>query len=524
MNKTYYPTPPSLISKMLAKVKYAGDISYVLEPSAGDGAIIEAFKGRYCCGTVHAIEIDNKLRAILRGKKINVVGKDFLSFSGPDKYDLIIANPPFDKCDKHLLKAIDIMYSGMIVFLLNAETIKNPYSNTRKLLARKLQELGADIEYVNHGFIDAERKTSVEIALVTIIIKREIEQDLFDGMSQAEPKNPDEIKQDYEITQKNSIKNLVADYNRVVKTGTETLLNFYKNHQHIGRYLKISVRGNDSHEYRSQQSLTQAMKINLNNMVCEMRKSYWRRSIKLDQIKSRLTDKKRDEFNVFLQQNENLDFTEDNIKTFILNLINNYEDILTEAVLEIFDKMTIRHAYSKDLHNKNVHYFNGWKTNKAFKVNKKVILPFYNGFQDWGGWRLDYKVRYALDDIDTVMNYFDGKSEYVKISTAIEEAFKAGESKKIKSTYFTTTVFKKGTAHLIFNSEDILRRFNVTACKGCNMLPQDYGKKKYEQSGKETQDIIDSFEDKATYDLNVTPDKNLFRTKKNLFQLKNAAL
>ena len=39
-------------------------------------------------------------------------------------------NPPFSEGDKHLLKAINIMKNGgQIVCILNAETIKNPYSN-----------------------------------------------------------------------------------------------------------------------------------------------------------------------------------------------------------------------------------------------------------------------------------------------------------------------------------------------------------------------------------------------------------
>ena len=25
---------------------------------------------------------------------------------------------------------------------------------------------------------------------------------------------------------------------------------------------------------------------------------------------------------------------------------------------------------------KNIHYYNGWKTNKAYKINNKIILPY----------------------------------------------------------------------------------------------------------------------------------------------------
>ena len=91
----------------------------------------------YRNANISAIEINKDLFAALRGKNIKVIDYDFLLFSGPDKFDLIIANPPFNEGDKHLLKAIDIMYRGEIVFLLNAETLKNPYSNSRKSLVKK---------------------------------------------------------------------------------------------------------------------------------------------------------------------------------------------------------------------------------------------------------------------------------------------------------------------------------------------------------------------------------------------------
>ncbi len=57
---------------------------------------------------------------------------------------------------------------GAIICLLNAETLKNPYTNERKDLQRKLTEYNAQVEFLQDSFIEAERKTSVEVALVKI--------------------------------------------------------------------------------------------------------------------------------------------------------------------------------------------------------------------------------------------------------------------------------------------------------------------------------------------------------------------
>ena len=49
-----------------------------------------------------------------------------------------------------------------------------------------------------------------------------------------------------------------------------------------------------------------------------------------------------------------------------------------------------------------------------------------------------------------------------------------GETKNIKTRYFTITVYKKGTFHLVFVSQEMLRRFNIYVAKKRNWLPSDY--------------------------------------------------
>ena len=125
--ENFYPTPDFLIDKMIEKVNFS-KVKYILEPSAGKGDIIKKLiKKTYHRIEVNAIEINSELQAVLRGEGYQVIDTDFLSHMGGEMYDLIIANPPFIEGEHHLLKAIDLMYNGQIVFLLNAETLKNPY-------------------------------------------------------------------------------------------------------------------------------------------------------------------------------------------------------------------------------------------------------------------------------------------------------------------------------------------------------------------------------------------------------------
>jgi len=286
MNKDFYPTPKHLATRMLEKIKF--EAKTFLDGQAGKGDLLDAIQERFDNRRIYtyAIEIDPNLRAILRGKRYKIIDSDFLLFAGPDKFDVIIGNPPFDEGDKHLLKAIDMMYSGQIVYIVNAETIRNPYTNTRKLLKKTLADLNAEIEFIKDAFMlpGTERKTPVEIALISIVIDRKVETDLFNDMEQAQDIDitEDIDKEDHEVATKNKIGDLVAEYNRVVNTGIETLVGFFKNYKIIGKY--IQLKDEDS-VYRSNSDLTTKMKDCVNDFVHDVRKDFWRKALNLDEIR-----------------------------------------------------------------------------------------------------------------------------------------------------------------------------------------------------------------------------------------------
>jgi len=515
-NKTFYPTPPGLAAKMVKKIKLGEDRhAYeltVLEPSAGAGDLIEAmnknrydrFYGNGTFRDISAIEIDPELQATLRGKSIKVIDSDFLAYSGADKFDLIIANPPFDEGDKHLIKAIDILYRGQIIFLLNAETIRNPYTNTRKLLVQKLEELKAEIEYIPGAFKDSDRPTGVEVALVNIIIDRKVEDDLFKGCDdKAEDPKP-EFEEKYEVSTGKRVAELVADYNRVVRVGTDTIIGYYKNYRTIGGYLGLNHKSDENKYCTTGNDITAKMQNQLNGLLRDVRKTYWDKALDLPEVRSRMTKAKLKEFQHQLEQQCNMDFTENNIRTFVLNLVEGYQKTLMDAVLEVFDLMTRRHSWDGDKPDeKNVHYFNGWKTNRAFKVNKKVILPMYIYSHQWKEWETYGSAYEDFRDIDIVMSYFDGDGCCLSMSSAVQQALRSGYTKGITSDYFTIDCFKKGTVHLTFNNEDILRRFNVAACVGKNWLPCDYGKAKFEDLPSEEKVVAESFEGRESYNAHL---------------------
>ena len=206
-NKNFYPTPSDLVYKMIDGL----DLNYktILEPSAGKGDIAKAIKNKTNKAKIHLIEIEPELQAIAK-QYGQLVDTDFLSFTPDTTYDYIIMNPPFDNGADHLLKAWEIATNTNIVCLLNAETIRNPYSQTRQALKAIIEQYGT-VEYLQNAFTSAERQTNVEVALVRLTKKSE---NSFDFQNfETECEYHAEINEKA-LANPNELENMLQDYKR----------------------------------------------------------------------------------------------------------------------------------------------------------------------------------------------------------------------------------------------------------------------------------------------------------------------
>lgn len=494
-NIDFYPTPENLSNKMISKIDWS-NVSSILEPSAGKGDLAKNIQNHRTWKNkkVFCIEKDERLQHILRGEDFPVIDSDFLSFASGQQFDAIIMNPPFSNGHKHLLKAIEIMYSGQIVCLLNSETIKNPYSRSRKELIKKLEEHNASIEFLENQFIDSERKTSVEIALIYINIKRNIEDDLFrDVKMDAENFQFEGDFQSKEIASANSIERIVEEYNKTKRDGIEFLQFYYKN-KNLHEYLPFENRAKS---YSS--NLTETMKETINSFIEKLRKSYWLKLLDNPEFNKKLTERSRKNFSKLLNEYSYMEYSEVNIYTILRNISMDYIQQIEESTVKLFDDMTRKYAWTRETDANRLHYLS-WKSNDAYKVSSKVILPWFQFFDPiWKRWNVSWDLKNKLDDIDKVMNFFEGKSSYVKLSEAIEKSLSQNITKKIESEFFIANIYKKGTLHLTFKSEDVLRRFNIFCGKQKGWLPDYYAARKYEDMDIKDKNLVASFEEKHYY-------------------------
>lgn len=170
----FFATPPELareMARMLTHRLIIGD--KILEPSAGDGALIKAIWDEHG----HGISVDcfeamdlNKIK-LSKIEPIQFLGDDFLKCSDKDNYyDYILANPPFTKNQDiiHIAKMYQCLKPGGTLVTLSSPSwtfgslsIQENFSNWL------VKELNATIKFVDEGTFKSSG-TSIRTVLIKI--------------------------------------------------------------------------------------------------------------------------------------------------------------------------------------------------------------------------------------------------------------------------------------------------------------------------------------------------------------------
>ncbi|MCI9038441.1 MAG: DUF4942 domain-containing protein [Clostridia bacterium] len=527
-NKEFYPTPKWLVQKMLDSIDIE-KVKYILEPSAGKGDIIDAIKEKYENTyrynkpdfDIDAIEVDENLRLLLKGKEYKVVFNDFLNFNTYKKYDLIIMNPPFSCGDQHLLKAIEMQKDGgAIICLLNAETIRNPYSNIRKDLKRKLTELGAKIEFLENAFVYAENETNVEIALVKIcILPQEKESFILNNLRQEERVEEYQEKEYTDLIKDDFVKQIVDRYNMELEAGIKLI----NEHNAIKPFILKEIEGEYDKEAAMLKLILNEYKekkeVTINDFVKAIRKKYWKALFSNKEFIKRLTNNLRTDYYNRVEELKEYDFSIYNIYTIRCEMQNKTIKGIEDTILGLFEEFSEKYHWYNETSN-NIHYYNGWKTNKAWIINKKVIIPL-DGFSSYSGKpQYGYNATNKLLDVEKVFNYLDGNiTANISLENALKVAENIGQTKKIHLKFFDVTFYKKGTCHIEFTNLDLLKKFNIYGSQRKSWLPPTYGKIKYDEMTAEEKSVIDEFEGKESYQKTMANTKYFIVESKELLQL-----
>lgn len=525
-NKDFYPTPQNLIDKMICDIDFTM-IKSILEPSAGKGDIVEALKkkaeshNKYWRNKeyqfdIDCIEADQNLQHILKGKNFRVVYNDFITYDTMKEYDLIVMNPPFSNGCKHLLKALEMQQrnGGAVVCLLNAETLKNPCTNDRLDLQRKLTGYNAKIEFIQNSFLDAERKTAVEIALVKIQLP-EVQRESFilEGLRKAQEQRELQEVENTQLIDSDFFKAIVNQYQLEVEAGIKLIKEYYAMQPFIlSQFVKGEKTGETIQNGGCILSLDLSSnrdkynnKLSVNEYIKAVRRKYWKALFENKKFIGQLTNNLQRDFYNKVEELSNYDFSLYNIYQLKVDMQKKVVKGVEDTIIELFDELSHKYSYWDEM-SKNIHYYNGWKTNQAWIINKKVIIPLKAYDEFLGRYEpSDYKIVNKLQDIEKCFNYLDGGlTEAVDLEESLKFAEEYGETKDIQLKYFTATFYKKGTCHITFNNDELLKKFNIFGSQHKGWLPPSYGKKSYKDMAAEEKAVVNEFEGEKEYNKVIT--------------------
>lgn len=472
LQNEFFPTPKEVIDEMLEPYDLRG--KKCLDPSAGAGAILDAIHDRASHrygnskNLLYAIELDPDLRYTLQGKDYTVISSDFLAYDEPTRFDLIAMNPPFSEGVKHVLKAWDILNDdGDLVALLNAESVKNLCNKERELLADLVEKHG-DVEFLGQCFKNAERPTNVEVAMIRLC-KPPVKRFDFDmGQFNFHETISDEEFQSNPLASANFLESLVGQY----KGAERALIERYEN----SKKLNFFLQGVQTDKYSSLPDSINVLKFSLDDQISSLKSIFWELVFRKSKIGQRTTSKFQRDFDEYRKSQKNMAFTVENVQEMLLLFFGNYDQIMLDSLVEVFDKATSYHEENK-IHTE------GWKTNKGYKLNKKIIWPRGVTYDDKYFSKFDcYYSQDFLDDIDRILCWLVGKKpEELRWSThtALRNQCRGANdgklcySDKFYSDFFEMRMFKKGTLHLVFRDLKLLEDFNRKAAQGKKWIGGD---------------------------------------------------
>lgn len=539
LENQFFPTPKAVANRMFDPwVKRSGKydlesldlgihsdiVVLVLDPQAGSGKLLEHFNERFKHGRhrldLYAAEIDPDLRTLLQANyKLEVVATDWLEYSEPVLYNIIISNPPFDEGAKHWLKSWEkLKPNGRMACLLNAETLRNPYSKERKQLLEQLA-LSWGINPADHGledgpmrlaasgaefdqsvysllsaletagaiawfgqcFRDSERPTDVEVVCTWANKPKApetggINWDEVGFDPSADFSNPEYAANP--LASRNAIATIVAKY----RMAEAALVERAQHSAKLGFLLKDLSDYSVYTEARASDILKNK---SLPEEIKALKGMFWATIFDQTELGSRIGSTEQRKFKEFAINTSKIEFNEKNITEMFMAILGDIDGIMHRLVVEVWDKLV---GYHED----NRRHSEGWKTNAPAKIKKeKLIFPYgvrrnltKRPSYTWD--RIDVRCEDFFRDLDKALCWVTNRdpaslnsysstlgqmSHRCRLYNDSNGAYD-GFSEEMQSAFFAIRLFKKGTVHLRFLDPEIAKKFAIAAAEGRNWIAE----------------------------------------------------
>lgn len=479
-NPDFYPTPDSVIEKMMLGEDFVGKT--ILEPSAGKGNIVDWLKS-HGAGQVIACENDPNIRKLLNGK-CEIIADDFLTVTSDmvSHVQHIVMNPPFSKGVEHILHAYKIAPAGCVITALcNDDSISKRHHCEKNRELAELVEMNGREEYLGNVFEhDAERKTRCYITMLKLYKYGEGDQEFSDYFFSNYDEDIANANEKEGIMPYNFIREIVNRYVSAVKMFDETV-EATKRINEAATYVEYTQEkdsnGNLIQKKREYGYLPISFKaVSANERATDvthasyrkaLQKYYWR--IIFDKLNMRkyATKKLDEDINKFIENNQHVPFTMKNIYRVLDIVIQTNGQRMQRALEEAFDMVCSFSAENSGAGEK-------WKTNANYMVNRKFIVPYMTDYASYGHKNQYVTLSYhgntrEIEDVCKALCYITG-IDYDKVDSLSDvvrssrlSGFSWGEW--FRWGFFRCKAYKKGTMHFEFLDEDVWFKFNYEVAK-----------------------------------------------------------
>lgn len=471
----FYPTSEQLSKLAWSKFKDRS-FSRVLDPSAGNGDLLvgspQANWSRYAV-SVDCIEIDSSKHPLLREKGHTVVGMDFMAFEGGEIYSHVIMNPPFAHGARHVLKAWDMLWEGEIVAIINAQTLKNPFSQERQRLVSLIDQHGS-VEWIKDAFKGegVVREADVEIALVHLTKPAECAKDwigpIIDSM-RVDHNQEQGFELPFELALPNSfVENQCTAFRQAVRAMREAVkMDAVAAHYATRLGATMARHGQGEDDVRKKDIRAQ-----MTSRYEELKDRAWTSVLRSTDTLAKLSEKVQRQAEAQFADIKKLEFTESNVYGFLLGLVQSQPEMQIEMACDVFDQITRYHS-------DNTVFYRGWASNDRHRtcgMRIKVTRFVIPGHRSYSGHSLAWESQRQLADFDKVFAMLDGKLKpELSLVAAFNQHFtELRQGKRISSSYFDVRYYPGvGTIHFFARSKELVDRLNRMVGRHRQWLPPE---------------------------------------------------
>jgi len=387
----FYPTTREILDKLplfydenydTEKRKY--EAKSILDIGAGSGKVLDYFMNNLKFSESYAIEKSTTLLNHLSSEtKHNIIGTDFLDQSLHDKDFLVtFCNPPYSEFIQWTEKILTETLSHQ-VFLVIPQRWKDSQEISEALQLRDAETL---VLYSADFLSSEDRRARCKVDLVKVTIpqkKRDSYACFLDKNfpKPAEKSLTEDEKQDIsfieELKKRDLIEGLVAEYNRKYKATSQSLQAVLNLDYTLLKELNVD---------------TKALSSNIRKKLLGLKSLYWSQVFdQLEDLSVNFTYKSREKLKEELARRKHIDFTVENIKTILFQIIAMANTYVNDQILNVWENDIVERC--------NIV---AYKSNKSFfaddncrfrdqlnsgdlshyKLDKRIVVHYCGGITD----------------------------------------------------------------------------------------------------------------------------------------------